>query len=411
VTSNTDPAFVRGTGESIKHEAWLDNKRAELSDVAIETHPRVAPDGQPYFYWYGWSYFIPDDPNWSQTVNPLTAGETDLVQYIAQMRFSNLGGCAVMKTCNDLSVGGSGHHLIAREGHMVFTMTLNDDVCASVRPNRLRQVDFDLGPLTRGVWIDFVIQARWTTDETGIFKVWIQRDNGGYVHAADYRGPTWFRYREDAGCQYVLDGDPVAMAPNLQLGLYWSNDKPLETTPRTMYSDNIRIRRTLCPDSVGSDGWNKVVPAAGEAQSSAPPGRSVIPVEFEKVSVTTSPGVTKQTVHESGASGGVWLKVNSTAVGQHADVSFWVPEAKSYSLLLKVKQGPWYGKSELLIGPTFTDVHAVMDQYQPDSEFVTLDLGDVELPAGLNTFRWRTVQPSGSAYAISLDGMVLEEVP
>ena len=62
-----------------------------------------------------------------------------------------------MANCNGNNIGGSGHHFTYENGRLIYTMTIRDASCTTAQ-NRLRNTSFDLGPVVKGVWMDFVIQ-------------------------------------------------------------------------------------------------------------------------------------------------------------------------------------------------------------------------------------------------------------
>jgi hypothetical protein len=253
----TKTGFARIGNESMKHSVWgpdtLDSngktetsKRAELFDQSYD-HPRKDSSGNVYYYWYGWSYYVPNDSNWSSPT---------LTQYLGQWRWSNIGNCILQRYCDDSTIGGSGHHLYYEGGKLSFDMEIPDTSCSTAE--RLKLVKTTLTTsLAKGVWVDFIMQAKWISDSTGSVKIWMQTNGGGYNNKMNYAGPTW------PGKYYTISTCPksgqVTDAPNWQVGLYYSNDKPSVSTPRTLFSDELKCYRTLCATTTGSEGWNKVV--------------------------------------------------------------------------------------------------------------------------------------------------------
>ena len=399
-TTNTNAAFVRGGGESIKHTTWSAPKRAEISDLAFN-HPIRDPNGEAYFYWYGWSYFIPDDSKWGQTINPAIAGDQKLRQYIGQWRFSNLSGCATMRNGNNTSVGGSGHHLQYREGRLFFTMTLRDEFFTTV--NRMRQVEFDLGPAAKGVWMDFMIQAKWTSGNSGVFNLWLQKNNGGYTQLVDYTGPTWFTYNLNSSCSY--SGQPAG-APNWQVGMYWSNDAPLSSSPRTLYSDEIRMRRSLCPTTIGSDAWDKTRPASGSVNApSLVPALHLNPIEMEKLAYTTSSGDAATNTSNSLASASAYIRFNGAAVGDFLQTTVYAPFAAAYRITLRGLTASNGATADLSVNGTSV---GAWNQNAATGAFTEHDYATVNLNRGHNTFRWQLSATGGSSSSYNLDWMKLE---
>jgi hypothetical protein len=248
VTSKS--GFARVGNDSIKHQIWgpdatgESGKRAELSDVSYN-HPRSDANGIAYYYWYGWSYWIPNDSNWSSPT---------LQQYIGQWRWSNTLGCITQKYCDGSILGGSGHHLLYEGGKLSFDMEIPDTACST--SGRLKLLKTDLGTLSKGVWVDFIMQAKWISNSTGSVKIWIQNNGGGYTNKMNYSGPTWVgKYNAVSTCPY--NGQNTG-APNWQVGMYYSNDKPSVSNPRGMFSDELKMQRTICPDTTNSEGWKSV---------------------------------------------------------------------------------------------------------------------------------------------------------
>jgi hypothetical protein len=261
VKVNTDTSRIRSGTASVKHAVWTSSTvprmRAELNDNGMNKHPRKDSSGNLYTYWYGWSFYIPDNAQWQTS---------DLQQYIGQWRYQNssaiAGDCIDSNYCSGAIVGGSGHHITYENGNMVMAIAPQDPNCTKI-PRRVILIKKTLGTCPRGVWIDVVMSAIWTPSNSGRINVWVQRNGGGYTKDWAYSGPTWVD-KYDTGCKYNPGGETTA--PNWQVGLYFGNDEgkstgPTENAPRIMYSDSIRMNRTLCSDGQYSDGWNRTRPA------------------------------------------------------------------------------------------------------------------------------------------------------
>jgi hypothetical protein len=261
ITSNEDPKFIRLGYASAKHMVWgpdgkndkgieESGKRAELSDLNWQDYLTRDEVGNLYNYWYGWSYLIPIDSKWPTKGN--------FFQFIGQWRYKNSEGAFPSVECSGKHIGGSGHHLTYRDGRMQFTLTPQDPACKSPQA-RVKTIEFDLGPAVKGKWMDFIVQAKWTPLPEGVLKIWIRRDqSAGYEKVVDYTGPTWIdKYYNEERVPKKMRGQIVG-APNWQIGLYASNDKPAEKSPRVIYSDELRCLRTLCPLSEGSEAWKQL---------------------------------------------------------------------------------------------------------------------------------------------------------
>jgi hypothetical protein len=400
LTTNTNPAFVRTGPESIKHALWGPDatnetgKRAEITMTSYVEPVIDAATGQRYTFWYGWSYFIPNDSKWSDPA---------LEQFIGQWRYSNLSGCQNNLTCNNTYIGGSGHHIMYQNGRMTLTLTVNDNACSTL-PDRLRQVKFDLGAAAKGVWMDFIVQVKWTSANDGVLKVWIQRNNGGYVPTVDYVGVTWTRYANVPACTGYNDkGDTVA--PNWQIGMYYSNDKPLITDPRVLYSDNISLHRTLCTDSVGSEGWNETLPAPGNVVA-ANLGASYAtnPVTFDKPTETSSPNkITPGTngsvslVYDDDSTRFGYAKLVGTALNTTFDATIAAPLTGTYSLSVRSRKDSTYAIANLLVNGTSVSSTDLYTTTSPGF-FEEKVFPNIRLNAGSNTFRWVLTGKTGPAF-------------
>jgi hypothetical protein len=233
LTPGTD--VIRGGAASFKHVTSGDPKRAELDDNSWHAYNAKTSN-----YWYGFSYFIPDDGTYTDSLR----------QFAGQWRFSNIVGAgATIPNCAMSGYGGSGHHLMIETGHWVYNVQHQDptkETCSG-----LISKDFELKPFKKGVWTDIVVHSQFRETD-GFIKVWIAEDGGGYEQVMDYHGPTWFdQYQEGS----ALSGREMA-APNFTVGSYWSNSPTL----KTLYSDQIRAYQV---DSLLDDhatGFTKVRP-------------------------------------------------------------------------------------------------------------------------------------------------------
>jgi hypothetical protein len=251
IAKNTNLSYVRWGTTSLKHSIWKpdtgDTARAEMDDGGMNQHPRRDASGNDYYYWYGWSLYIPNDSNWSSAT---------LNQFLGQWRFYNLDGCRDMFDCTGARLGGSGHHLLYKNGKLRFVMTTLDTSCTG---NKLKATSFDLGEPFKGQWMDFVMTAKWTPNSDGKIKIWIQSGASTYYQKMSYTGPTWInKYNNVSTCGVA---NQEVTAPNWTVGLYWANERPAtESTARWMYSDQARSNRTLCSSEVGSEAWKRTLP-------------------------------------------------------------------------------------------------------------------------------------------------------
>jgi hypothetical protein len=393
---NTNLTYVRQGAESVKCSIWKpltgDSARAELGDGGIGLHPKKDASGNDYYYWYGWSYFIPNNSNWSSPT---------MKQFIGQWRFYNLNSCVTMKYCDGSTVGGSGHELLYIGGDVVLRITTSDTSCAT--SGRLKQVEYNLGPAAKGQWMDFMVQARWTETGSGVFNVWIQKNNGGYTQALAYTGATWIKtYNTATSCQF---SGQETTAPGWQLGLYWSNERPAtEATARFLYVDAARCNRTLCSTGKNSEAWTKTLPAA-EGSS----GGSTKVVELETLSYTTSSADTMTTFADATyASNGSAIRLNANATSDYAQTSFSMPTAGTYNVKVRGKRYTSRGVAALFVNGT--QLGTTWDQYSTAAnDWIEKDYGSVALVAGTNTFKWVMTgkNTSSTGFDYTLDKITL----
>jgi hypothetical protein len=376
VEQNTDMAYVRQGAESVKCSIWKpttgDSARAELSDGGINLHPKKDSSGNDYYYWYGWSYYIPNDANWSSPT---------LRQYIGQWRFDNQNNCVTMMTCGatKVDVGGSGHHLLLLEGRLILSIVTRDTTCAT--SGRLKVTKYDLGEPVKGKWMDFMMQARWTHTSSGVMNIWIQKDNGGYNQVLAHTGPTWIdRYNVNSTCTQT-GADTI---PGWQLGMYWANERPAtEATARFMYVDAARSNRTLCSTGKGSEAWTRTLPAI-EGSGLA----SVKVVDLDTLVYTTSSADSVSSFTDATyATGGTALKFTANAINDFCQTSFTVQTAGTYNVKVRGKRFTARGTAALFVNGT--RLGATWDQYSTlANDWVERDYGSVALPTGTNTFKW-----------------------
>jgi Polysaccharide lyase len=220
--------------------------RAELSDGNYR-HPTIDPiSGSRFNYWYGWSVYIPNVANWSYT--------QDWLQYIAQWRYSNINGCFDTQTPDGSYLGGSGGHMMVKDGRFAISNTpLSDEGPLRGHDDQVH----DLGPAVKGQWVDFVMQTKWSPYNDGLQKIWMNTGSG-YTEILNRQDtPNWIdTYSTASTCPVA---GQVVPAPNWQVGMYFSTDAISESTPRIMYADELREYRTIQNGDVGTEVWNKVV--------------------------------------------------------------------------------------------------------------------------------------------------------
>jgi hypothetical protein len=192
--------------------------------------------------------------------------------------------------------------------------------------------------------------------------------------------------------------------PSWQVGLYWSNDKPLYTDPRVLYSDEVTTTRTLCATSYGSEGWNAVVPVAGSLNGTG----TLTTVEMETRSYTNSASdVSSNFSDATYASAGVAVKFAANAVNDFTQTSITVATAGTYNVKLRAKKFTSRATADLFINNVRI---GSWDQYSAlANDWADKDYGNVSLLAGANTFKWVITgkNASATAYDFILDKITL----
>jgi len=121
-------------------------------------------------------------------------------------------------------------------------------------------------PYEKGKWIDWVINVKWSKGSDGFINIW--RDGRQVV--------------SDRGQNYYSEHtDP----PYFKMGIYqwgWDEGKPLGTTQRTIYHDEIRIAQ-------GPNGYDLVAPPGSPAPGDPPPPSTPIPTKSPTPTLTPTP--------------------------------------------------------------------------------------------------------------------------
>jgi len=124
--------------------------------------------------------------------------------------------------------------------------------------------------------------------------------------------------------------------------------------------------------------------------------------QAENLTTVLSSGVTKQTWND-GASGGGWVKVLSTAVGDYVEFTANVPSSGQYQVVTGYRSGPTRGTAQLSINGT--NHGSTIDMYASSATFkeqaVTVNFGS----AGNKQFRYQVTgkNSSSSNYDLGID--------
>ncbi len=133
---------------------------------------------------------------------------------------------------------GAWHRIEIDGGRWYYIYKYSDNGAtgsSGIRENRI-----DLGPVARGQWTDFVIQARWSFNNNGFIKVWIRPPGGSYTVKHERTG-------------WVLVNVP--QVPYLKLGQYRSAPNwPGVNSEEFLYIDEIKVGTTYNDVAIGSGG-------------------------------------------------------------------------------------------------------------------------------------------------------------
>jgi hypothetical protein len=180
---------------------WTDPaKRAELRKY--NTGPKVGSER-----WYGVSMYV--DPSWTDTTN-------------------DPNGTVVMQWHGVAGDPGEPAHspqlsIRITKDHRWYVNTIYDAnrISTSSSPTEIKR---DMGPVTNGVWVDWVIHVKWHYNSTGLLEVW--KDGRQVVH---YSGPNTYN-----------DQNEVAVC----IGIYkswYALEKPNPSNKLIMYFDELKI--------------------------------------------------------------------------------------------------------------------------------------------------------------------------
>jgi hypothetical protein len=188
---------VKKRGKSVRFELKKgENKRSEL---AVDPHLSTAES------WYGFSIYIP--ASFTYDVSP-----ESLVQF---------------HSLPDFESGEDWRSPPVMLGVMKDRLIL--DIRTSTKKVN-KQDDFtfereDLGVVSKNVWVDYVVHAKWAYDHTGVLEIW---QNKKLIYTRSQKAN---RYNDVA-------------FPYIKLGIYkwdWAGASNSMTTDRVVYFDEVRI--------------------------------------------------------------------------------------------------------------------------------------------------------------------------
>jgi hypothetical protein len=186
-----DSGAARSGNYSSKHTLYNCAIRSEAKGKTTEI-------GETY--WYGWSYYFPEDFN--------------------QNGYTIVNQMDAWPPVNPMPAGGCGHKLDVQNEGWYYTLQRSDGVDSSEYSYHY------LGSLTKGVWTDFVMHVKWTGNTNGFLKLW--KNNSLWIN---YNGRTWWN-NEDNG--------PFFCGGEYKGQNYWA-DATGDPDPVIIYLDEVRV--------------------------------------------------------------------------------------------------------------------------------------------------------------------------
>jgi hypothetical protein len=178
--------------------------RTQCNRAEFELHD-VHPVGSER--WYGFSIYV--DPSWTDT-------STDPNGTIVT-QFHDVGAC-------DVTIGPFLSLNITN--NMNWRVRQQSDATECSTDPAVGRIDFDLGAVTTGVWVDWVIHAVWRIDNTGQLRIW--KNGTVVVDQVNHIN----RYNNPAGIN------------NIKWGVYkswWTVIAPPTGDKMRIYFDNYKI--------------------------------------------------------------------------------------------------------------------------------------------------------------------------
>lgn len=189
--NTTDPLVASGKRAEIR-------KKGNFANVGKE-------------FWYGFSMYVPT--YWA--TDPSSA------EILAQLHDRPDTALGETWRSPQISLGIIGGKWYLRNRWDPKPKTIGNDPKPEGNVNR-----FDLGPVTKGVWTDWVVHAKWSYGSDGVLEIW---KNG--VPVVKYNGPNAYNDQK---------------SPYWKFGVYKPDWKKPDygssvVTSRTLYLDNVRF--------------------------------------------------------------------------------------------------------------------------------------------------------------------------
>lgn len=176
--------------------------------------------------WYGWALQLPeefDSAGKRVTLARFTAGQRDG----AKRKFS----------CEQTD----SHLYLDEKGRLIFHLHHPGKTGESGACDEFVLADERVK--LKGVWLDFVVHAKWTEAADGFVELWGKRDDNNFFQRVNYKGSTWW--------------SEEAKGPRFALGISGGESGKSDLGGLTLYTDEFRYGNE-------SSSFNDVAPHGGE---------------------------------------------------------------------------------------------------------------------------------------------------
>jgi hypothetical protein len=190
---------VRAGKTAFRH--WV-NQRGERSELAM-SRTEIGRS-----YWYGWSMLLPDDFD--------HRGSDTIVMQLASWPTPRNGRFPHSANGPYLEIKPDGRLIM----HLQHKGEEKDMVCDDF------EIVDDVSRL-KGIWVDFIMHAKWTGDQDGFLRLWLRAGESNYSQKVNYDGRTWWN-DEDTG-------------PYFKMGAYMGEPGWKGPGSRTVFTDEYRL--------------------------------------------------------------------------------------------------------------------------------------------------------------------------
>ena len=183
IVNSSDGHPVRKGKKSIRFEVGMDDcNGVDCKTDRARWEFTGKDENKSYFsgtWWYAWSIFYPKDvetPTGSKiALGQFKAGENPPFMFQAQRNGAKGKGITPVSggywIDNQVPLGGK---VITTRSGTYLASGVTNEIIEGIKPSEFK-----------GKWIDVLINAKWTSDNDGFFKVWLNKDL-----KYDWKGPT-----------------------------------------------------------------------------------------------------------------------------------------------------------------------------------------------------------------------------